>query len=304
MDGKIMENKIHSFPKIFHIGDRWIKDIFDKEVEITEKVDGSQFSFGKIDGEIVVRSKGKVMVAEAPDKMFSFCVSYVMGLDLPEGVIFYGEYLSKPRHNTLCYDRIPKNYIALFGVCDRNQVFSSDYGTLSGWAEKLNIDVVPLLYRGKVNSQEELFKLLDTMSFLGGTKIEGVVVKRYEPIMIGSQVIPIMAGKFVSESFKEKHTGTWAKEHTSKGKWEVFKEQHRTEARWVKAVQHLTEEGAINGSPKDIGALIKEIGRDITEEEKENIKDFLWDEFSPELLRMAISGFPEWYKKKLASTSF
>ncbi|MBK9272829.1 MAG: hypothetical protein IPM48_14685 [Saprospiraceae bacterium] len=40
------------------------------------------------------------------------------------------------------------------------------------------------------------------------------------------------------------------------------------------------------------------------EEEKENIKEFLWKEFSGELLRTARSGFPEWYKKKLVEESF
>ncbi len=303
MESKILESKIHSFPKIFHVGDRWIKDIFDKDVEITEKVDGSQFGFGKIDGEVVVRSKGKVMVLDAPDKMFGFAVTYIKSLDLPDNMFFYGEYLSKPRHNTLCYDRIPKNYIALFGVSTPDGVFS-DYETIRKWANILDVDVVPILFKGKINSQEELFKLLDTMSFLGGTKIEGVVVKRYEPVLLGNQVVPIMCGKFVSESFKEKHQGTWAKEHTGKGKWEVFKEGYRTEARWNKAVQHLKENGTLTESPKDIGQLIKEVQKDITDEEQHNIKEFLWKEFGEEILRMSISGLPEWYKNKLSEEAF
>jgi hypothetical protein len=243
-----------------------------------------------------------MMVADAPDKMFGFAVTYVKTLDLPDNTLFYGEYLSKPRHNTLAYDRTPKNYIALFGVCDKEGMFS-DYETIKTWAEKLNVDVVPMLFKGKITNQEELFKLLDTMSFLGNTKIEGVVVKRYTPVMIGSQVVPIMAAKFVSEAFKEKHCGTWAKEHTGKGKWDVFKEGYRTEARWNKAVQHLKESGTLEESPKDIGNLMKEVKNDIVTEEKENIKAFLWQEFGEELLRTSIAGIPEWYKKKLAENS-
>lgn len=49
---------ISAFPKIFAIGTKYIDSIFDNEVEITEKVDGSQFAFGKIDGEVYCRSKG------------------------------------------------------------------------------------------------------------------------------------------------------------------------------------------------------------------------------------------------------
>ena len=33
------------FPKIFQIGDRYISRLFNGVVEVTEKVDGSQFSF-------------------------------------------------------------------------------------------------------------------------------------------------------------------------------------------------------------------------------------------------------------------
>ena len=37
---------IQSFPKIFHIGESMIQNLFKGEVEITEKLDGSQFDFG------------------------------------------------------------------------------------------------------------------------------------------------------------------------------------------------------------------------------------------------------------------
>lgn len=45
-----------AFPKILHLGDKAIRDIFDEEVEITEKVDGSQFGFGIVEGELIIRS--------------------------------------------------------------------------------------------------------------------------------------------------------------------------------------------------------------------------------------------------------
>jgi len=48
---------ISAFPKIFTLGTDYISDIFKEEVEITEKIDGSQISFGKIEGELYMRSK-------------------------------------------------------------------------------------------------------------------------------------------------------------------------------------------------------------------------------------------------------
>ena len=47
------------------MGDKQISDLFDGEVEITEKLDGSQFGFGRVDGELVIRSKGREIDLEA-----------------------------------------------------------------------------------------------------------------------------------------------------------------------------------------------------------------------------------------------
>ena len=41
---------IHSYSKVYQIGHKVIRDIFNDEVLIEEKIDGSQFSFGVIDG--------------------------------------------------------------------------------------------------------------------------------------------------------------------------------------------------------------------------------------------------------------
>lgn len=65
--------KTSAFPKILHIGNKQISDLFDGVVEITEKVDGSQLGFGKVNGELFVRSKGKEQDLDNPDMMFEKC---------------------------------------------------------------------------------------------------------------------------------------------------------------------------------------------------------------------------------------
>jgi hypothetical protein len=112
-----------------------------------------------------------------------------------------------------------------------------------------------------------------------------------------------MSGKYVSEQFKEKHQSGWDKEHRAKGRIDLYLEQYASEARWHKAVQHLNDVGELEHSPKDIGKLLKEINSDVTEEEKETIKDFLWNEYKGELSRKATRGFPEWYKQYLLTQS-
>jgi ribosomal protein L20A (L18A) len=159
------------------------------------------------------------------------------------------------------------------------------------------------MFHGKFDLSK-VDELLKTKSYLGEADIEGFVVKNYHrPFLLGGQPISLMAGKYVSEGFKEKHKADWGKEHSTKGKWEVFKDSYRTEARWHKAIQHLKERGLLEFAPRDIGALIKEIQNDIAEEEKEDIKEFLWKEFGQEVIRVSAAGFPEFYKRYLLNLS-
>jgi hypothetical protein len=294
---------MNSYPKICAIGQKYIADIFENEVEVTEKVDGSQFVFGKIDGELKIRSKGAEIIPEVAPKMFKKGVDYVVSIQekIPDNTSFYCEYLEKPKHNVLQYDNTPKNHLVLFAVCEGQDFVKKQ----KEYAELFDIDSIPVLFEGKINSLDELEKLLETQSYLGGKKIEGVVVKDYKKeYMIGGQIIPIMSGKYVSEEFKEVHNKNWSKDHKTKDRVSVYLSGFKTEARWVKAIQHLKENNEIEDSPKDIGKLMKEINQDISQEEKENIKDWLWNEHKGHLSKVVTAGFPEWYKKRLMASSF
>ena len=292
---------IKTFPKIFTIGTNYILDIFKEPVEITEKIDGSQFNFGKIDGELVMFSKGNRQFAEKPDKLFDEAVNYIVSIQdrLPDNTMFHAEYLRKPHHNTLTYDRTPKNHLILFGVSDTTDAFDDRYFL---WAEKLDIEAVPILYEGMVNNADELMAFLERQSILGNTTIEGVVVKNYQrKWLIGGYPMPIMCGKFVSEKFKEKHGKEWK---TGKNKLDAFFQSFRTEARWLKSIQHLRDDGQLEYKPRDIGKLIKAIQEDIVGEERVAIMEFLYNLHKPKFLRIAIAGFPEWYKEWLMKRSF
>jgi hypothetical protein len=303
---------IPSFPKIFAVGSEYIPNLFNDEVEVTEKVDGSQFAFSWQGDHLECRSKGAIIEPDFPPKMFELAVEaakHAFQMKTSQGwykdYIFYCEFLSKPKHNVLAYTTTPTFNLALFGAYIPGQGFISDYETLKGFAEGLSIDIVPLLYKGKIDTVDGLHKLLETESFLGGPKIEGVVVKNYsQPFLLGGQPIPIMMGKYVSEAFKEIHRKNWGAEHTGQGRWDVYKSQFRTEARWQKAVQHLKEKGEIEGEPRDIGKLMKEVSLDIIAEEKEAILKVLWEEFGKEVVRVGVHGLAEWYKNELVKKAF
>ena len=190
----------------------------------------------------------------------------------------------------------------LFAVRDLSEHF---YSTLQLYADMIGVECVPVFFKGKIENITQLQDLLQQDSVLGGCKIEGVVVKNYErKWLIGGQPMPIMAGKFVSEAFKEVHNNRWGTQEKTKSRMEIFFQSFRTHARWEKAVQHLRDRGELLNEPRDIGNLFKEIHIDIEQEEKENVKEFLWREYSGELKRRATGGLPEWYKEKLANRSF
>ena len=108
--------KINSYPKVYNLGHPAIKELFEDSVIIDEKIDGSQFSFAKINNELLCKSKGKELFINQPEKMFSRALATVIKIKdkLKEGYINRAEYLQKPKHNTLAYDRIPNNHLIIF----------------------------------------------------------------------------------------------------------------------------------------------------------------------------------------------
>lgn len=293
--GHEMSNDLPSFPKIFALGDRHTRCLGYGDIEITEKVDGSQFVFANIDGEVLCRSKGQMILEGNVPKMFNNAWNAAHSLPLSNGMIYFSEYLDKPKHNILEYGRVPNNHLALFGIMDAKTKEPYQYRFIKDEAERIGVEVVPLLYEGK-GPVQDIDKLLDRESFLGKQLIEGFVVKKYEPMFIGGMLFPISAGKFVSERFKEKHQTDWQK---SSDKLDIFLKSFTSEARWAKAVQRKRENETLLGSPKDIGPLIAEIKKDLLEEESENIKEGLLRHFEREIVSNALRGFPEWYKKRL-----
>ena len=106
----------HSYPSVYALGHMAISELLLDPVIVEEKVDGSQFSFGRFDGDLKLRSKGKDIIPDAPEKMFQKAVDTVMALDLVDGLTYRGEYLSKPKHNALAYERVPKGNVIIFDI--------------------------------------------------------------------------------------------------------------------------------------------------------------------------------------------
>lgn len=294
---------IRSYPKVYNLGHAAIADLFEESVLVEEKIDGSQFSFGVYDGELCCRSRGIQLGLDAPEKMFIKAIETAKELFpvLNAGWTYRGEFLSKPKHNTLAYDRVPEKNIIIFDIDTGDQSYLA-YEKKLAEAKRLRLECVPILYKGKVESYEKFKGLLEMGSCLGGQKIEGMVFKNY--LRFGRDGKTLM-GKYVSERFKEVHRKDW-KERNPGGK-DIIGQltlEYRSEVRWDKAIQHLKERGEYTGTPKDIGPLFKEVSTDVQKECGEEIAEKLFKWAWKDIGRGVTRGLPEWYKEKLAKSQF
>jgi len=296
-----------SYPKIWNFGHAAIVDIFKEDVLVEEKIDGSQFSFGRFDGVLKAKSKRVELDAEAwiahecDNEMFYKAVKSASELDLHDGWTYRAEYLMKPKHNSLAYDRIPEKNLILFDVNTGTEHYLSREEKEKE-AARLGLEIVPVLYTGKITKPDDLLDLVKGNSILGNVKPEGLVVKNYTRFGVDGKAL---MAKYVSEEFKEVHKREWKETNkTSKDILTQIGEEHRSIARWQKAFQRLRDEGKIENSPKDIGALIKEVPQDILNECKEQISARLFSWAWPQIKRKALAGLPQWYKDKLLKDQF
>jgi hypothetical protein len=299
-------NSWHSYPSIFNLGHRAVASLLSVPVNVEEKIDGSQFSFGITEeGEIKVRSKGAVMHPDAPEKMFSKAVDTVKSLapQLVPGWTYRAEYLAKPKHNTLCYDRAPDKHIIVFDINTGEEAYLG-YAEKKAEADRLGLECVRLIFAGTMTDLAEFRTFLDCESALGGQKIEGVVVKPSEYNLYAPDK-KVLMGKFVSEAFREFHGQEWKKENPNSGDiLDRIGSEYQTRARWHKAIQHLQEAGRLEGSPRDIGLLMKEVPADIEKECVDEIKGRLFAWAWPSIRRMSTHGLPEFYKDQLLKQQF
>lgn len=300
------ESRIWSYPSIYNLGHPAVAELFDGPVTVTEKVDGSQFSFASINGDLKMRSKGAEIFEVTTDKLFGPATQTAKRLfdagELEDGAIHRCETLCRPKHNTLAYERIPAGNLYLYDVEVGPNVFMPS-GELVTYGGLLGLEPVRHMGNGQEYSNaDQIRDLLDQESCLGGCKVEGIVIKNYARFGRDKKVL---MGKFVSEAFKEKHSTEWKKSNPSgKDIREEIGASYKAEARWRKAVQHLAEAGKLEGTPRDIGPLLKELAQDVRGEEEEQIKELLWKWAWPTIQRKLSGGFPDWYKQQLLEKQF
>jgi hypothetical protein len=296
--------RIPSYPSVLALGHRGLVGLLTGPVRLEEKVDGSQISFGLIATgadtyELAIRSRGKDQYPDT-DRMFTLARERIEACDLQPDWVYRGEYLSKPKHNTLAYDRVPDGNIVIFDIEDAaGYILGTTARAIE--AARLGFEIAPVIFEG-VLDQAQLMNLiqssLERISLLGGARIEGIVVKNPE---IFGQDHKWLAGKFVSEAFKEIHQGDWKNRNPGQNDFvATLAAKYNTQARWQKAVQHAAEAGVLQGEPRDIGLLVQLVKDDVELECGADIRDALFSHHWRAIGKGITNGLPEWYKQKLA----
>jgi len=298
---------LHSYPNVYQLGHKLVSNVLDGYVLVQEKIDGSQISFG-IDnlGDLRIRSKNKEIDIEHPNDMFRLAVEWIVKnrSNLQAGWTYRGEYLQKSKHNTLAYSRVPRNNIILFDICDGVESYLP-YSEVKAEAERIGLEVVPLIAEGELTEANILARKdewLSRESILGGTKVEGVVIKNYNVFTAEKKVA---MAKIVRSEFKEQNSSNWKDEHpTLQDIVQRLIETYRTEARWSKAIQHLRDSGELQGEMKDIPLLMKEVSADVLKECKDEIVERLFAYAWPKIMKGITRGLPEWYKTQIENCEY
>lgn len=276
---------------------------FEREVRVDEKVDGSQISFGLVADsdfrwQLRVRSRSRYLDLANPDKMFAAAVASIREREhsLVPGWTYLGEYLQKPRHNVLCYERVPLGHVVLFDIVDQLGVFAT-HDALCSEAIRLGFTVVRSVampgdqaVARAVRAGEKFF----ADSQLGGVA-EGAVIKA------GLHVSNRVVAKVVADEFKEVKGDPVqrTRQNPDADLATTFANRFCPTARFLKAVQNLREAGEATGTMRDIGPLRKTVSVDLEEECAEQIKDELYAVFRKKILSESLRPLAGWYEQFL-----
>lgn len=146
-----------------------------REVVVTEKLDGENTTI-YADGYTHARS---VFSGYHATRTWVRALAGRVGYELPAGWRICGEN-TYGRHS-IGYDRLP-SYFQLFAVYDADDRCLS-WDDTAAWAERLRVDLVPLLYRGVFDRVRVLSLLAGASAF--GPEREGVVVRWADAFAIG-----------------------------------------------------------------------------------------------------------------------
>lgn len=301
------------FPKVLGLGQPLLAEIFDDPVDLTSKIDGSQCRINLTESNVQCGSKN---VDIADDKMFTIAYEQANRIwvdnkwkEWGSDITLFTEFLNKLKHNVLSYNRVPLNNIYLFGALIDGKHIQTE--KLIELAHDLNIEPPHIIASQiKIDNPDDLNKYLETESVLGGTRVEGIVIrnsyKSYPPLLISTMAFmdyPLV-GKLVRDDFKERLNKEWSGKRQREEPITKITAEFLTEARFHKAIQHLEETGKITYEMNNLKDIIPEFYNDLLDEEKDEIIKVVMASFWKPLKRKCDNFAVQEWKKYLLAKQF
>lgn len=301
------------FPKVLGLGQPLLSEIFDDPVDLSSKIDGSQVRIHLTESNVQCGSKN---VDIADDKMFNIAHRQteriwnenqwkMWGSD----ITLFTEFLNKPKHNVLSYSRVPKNNLYLFGaLIDGKHLKTEELIELA-----TEIDIEPphiIASQVKIDNPEDLNSYLETESVLGGTKVEGIVIRNsyrsYPPLLVSTMAFDgyPLVGKLVRDDFKERLNVEWSGKKQRETPLNKVASEFFTDARFRKAIQHLNDEEKITYEMNNLKDIIPEFYSDLIDEERQEIMELALDDFWRQLKRKSDNFVVKEWKRYLVDKQF
>lgn len=301
------------FPKVLTLGQPLLIEIFNDPVDLTSKIDGSQCRIHLTEFNVECGSKN---VDTADVKMFELAYQQADRIwneniwqTFGDDITLFTEFLNKPKHNVLKYDRVPKNNLYVFGaLIDGNHLRTEELIEL---ATELNIEPPHIIASQiKIENPDDLNNYLETESILGGTKVEGIVIrnlyKSYPPLLVSTMAFTDypLVGKLVREDFKERLNKEWSGKKQRETPLAKVTTEFLTDARFHKTIQHLNDNGELTYEMKDLKNIIPEFYRDLIDEEHDEIVKLAMEDFWRQLKRKCDNYTVQEWKRYLVEKQF
>ena len=176
-------------------GELFVKNLFNLEVEITEKYSGSAFSFEIKNGNFLFYKKNINIPISKVERLVMKCyeepIKHIENISeklipvLPEKHRFNFEYFPNTHPNTILYDSLPKNKLILTNILkqdENNNIIENikTEETIKYYADMLEVSPIQKIFKGKLNSiqkekilnflklsEKELYEKYSKQSFNG-----------------------------------------------------------------------------------------------------------------------------------------
>lgn len=172
-------------------GKEFIDKLFNQLVTVSEKLDGSSFSFEKnlTDDEICYYKRDKDNPISRVDRIlmsyYEKPIAYISSLpkqtlnQIPNGWRFGMEYFCNSNPVNIAYDREPKNGLVLTHIIVKDQIGEVERTIvekieLDYWADILGIEKSPILFQGLLNEDQKI----RIMEYLSISYME--ILKKYK----------------------------------------------------------------------------------------------------------------------------